>query len=675
MKMSQIEANFRELFKQLRKFPLGGWSPVGYSYATRAELLASSPPAIINNVSCVHGGVLCQYVRGTPADITLADGSTWTAAGPVYFQHCGAYCDGVTDDNTAAQLTLTNHSSIELIGNLAISGGISLIGKYIFGCGRQACSIIGLASLAVSTPLVSLAQQSGISSLTLAYTPAAIALTEVEGQRILLNLGSGATNASRGTSVTDITFRDSGTAIYSDTTPFNVSLRNLYIQGYSFRGWDAPLGTGNTIEGQFYIEGYATAFPAHRADCALNIEKATGKENSGTAINITQLNIHLARVNGPLIRADSITNLTIGATHLENSAMYADNMGLVHAIKSSITFLSLNMQSLGFNTVNPSLFLLGDAGYPVAAGTSQTDKSTITVQRWTCRGLNNPSAILGTWTPTGVRVLNFLYARRVAGALGTYNFIFPEPSQWSVYPLDDNADETDMLNGVWRLFDPAVKLRQSPLRNWVSNATFENWTATTGTSTGAAAVEIATGWNVIALGAAQLTGERISRVAGNGRETYGIRVNNIGFTGNTCFLQHKIPAVLPLSGQVVTLSFEAFAAVAGQQLEDIIMSLDNGAGTPASTFFRVKFGNNYRLQFDTTLKRYEFTFTLPTYTVLDPAAFWNLLFRLNVGAGTLSGTFSIFNVAVQLGNFATRDLDPINATQSGISNPLGSWFA
>lgn len=680
MKMSQIEANFREIFKWIKRVPYDYGALVYYSFTSRAELLASSPPAFINHVSCVHGGVLCQYIRGTPTDITLADGSSWTAAGPVYFQHCGAYCDGSTDDKIAAQLTLTNHRFVELVGDLATSGNLSLIGRYIFGRGRQACSIKGLASMAAATALISLGQQAGIASLTLTYEDTAITLAEVEGERVLLELNSGGTNASRGTSVTDITFRDSGTAVYSDATPFNVSVRNIYIQGYSFRGWDAPLGTGNTVEGQFYIEGYGAAFPAHRADCALNIEKATGKENSGTAINLTQLNIHLARVNGPLIRADSITNLTIGATHIENSAMYADNMGLVHGIKSSITFQSLNMQSLGFNTVNPSLFLLGDAGYPVGAGAEETDVSTITVQRWTCRGLNNPAAILGSWSPTGVRSLDFLYARREPGATGTYHFFMPEPSQWAVYPLDNDPDETDMLNGVWRLFDPAIVLHQSPKRNWVNNGTFETWAATSGTSTGASAVELAHGWNIIALGTASITGQQITRVAGNGRETFGIRVSNVGTTGDTCSLQHKIPAVLPLAGRTMVLSFEAAAAVAGQEIEDIIMSLNNGAGSPSSSFFRIKFGNNFRLQFDTVVQRYEFTFTLPTYTTLDPAAFWDLRLRLNVTTGTREIALDVFNVAVQEGTSATRDLDPVilpvsaggSATWGGITGTLSA---
>lgn len=634
--------------------------------------MSGGPPATGHYLFPTRGAAVIWWnnISGAEDGTTIwAEGLYWVAfkgatavadmlgvlpGGTVRAEHFKAnLIPGVTTMHTAINAALTYAGHVELDGTYAISDNIALSNTYLSAVGQRQATILGLAATSIDTPLVTVTRQGGIEKVGIFYEDAALTFTEGKGERVCIALADGDGNvASKGAFIDKVIVGNCGTGIFSETGSFNISVPNLDILGYTFRAWDAPVGTGNRL-GQIYIEGFAASddHADHIADAAINIEPQAGKSNSGTAGDWGQINIHISKVGSALLKIESLTGLTIGALHMESCVLAATATGAIDLHKTNLKIGSWQPLAIGLNDMtNPALLYLRDGKAPGndAGSASFAESSSVSIGNCSFRALNNPSDIIEGYTPEGLEALSsFLYAKRAPGATGRYDLTFENEPTWVIYPGEDTATERAMTKAFWAGIDPAINLtRIGPqIDNLVLNGGFDNWTSASVSSTGGIEAQGPTNWFAHGVGSATIRMTRVDEPLGS-ETPYHMRFENLATSGAACYVVQRMGEAGTLSGQTCVLSFEAYAATAGQALEDILCSLANAAGTPTATFARVVLGNNARAAFTTTWKRFEFEFVFPTITSLGAGATYDLTFRISGTAGTRESDIHIRKIGL-----------------------------
>ncbi len=628
--------------------------------ATRAELVTwwAANSARVEDGTTMFGGAFAFQASAASTDIS--DMAGVVPFGNVYPDHFTSNATpGTTDMEPAITAALLYSKKVFLRGTVyKCNNEVALTrnGHWLVGISREHSVIEFTSGVDIGTSAITMRRRCRLTSMTVRYADGVVTGGEIEGQRVLVELNNVDFSVTKGAvPVSDVAFGDCGTAVYSDpaATPFNYSIRDVFIGAFSYRGIDVSLGTGASLD-NIYIEGGLV----YTCKNVINIRPPTGNDHISSA-NIGQINIHQVRCSENMINIDRVDTLIIASLHTEATELAGNDTAFMFANRSNVVIGNWKFLHSAIQGDDCSLMLLEDGGMLGGGSEDAIDRSRIVIENLVVRGVNNPNdALFDVPTPyvPGVDVTTgWKWARRVVkvpAVVGEYQVTLGDTPHL-IYGGDVSAAEQEIYRGFASNSDPDVTIIHKDARkNFITNSGMDTWVRNTSSTNGE---EVATGWTIIETGGTLTVSRELA--AWHGQLTPFLNANNIGTEGNAQEIRFTGFNPWELTDQSLVLSFVGVAATAGRHFYDATMVVDDN--NAATSFARIEYGDATEFAFDTTPKRHSITFDAPTATGLTwgAAPFFTIRFRLVNGANSFPGDFSISKVKLEIGKMATLSPD------------------
>lgn len=603
----------------------------GYAIAntmTLAEFFAANAElASLPDGTVIHIGPLGFIKNAASSKIASAPG--WDAMSPVRPEHfADNTVPGTTDMAPAIRAAIAGYRECHFgltsatTNYFCASALGDVIDSKLVGANRDKTIIVFGAAIDPATPAIRLGRRSKITGLTLGYELAALTGTEVENERILVDLGpSGGSLVKAAYGLDDVRLRRCGTGLTSkDNEAFNYSVTNIFIQTFTYKAWVLPVSTGQTID-NIYIENG----PYYECQGAIEMQYLADQKSSGSVSSIGQINIHQCQTHGPLIMADGLDGVTLRAVHCEaNLFLDADGAAFDFA-GANVTFDNLEFIHSGWLAADQRMFMLRQGGqntdvtgYTVKTsrlrinnlwiqGLNQLNEAAYTLP--TSAGFPNPSSITNplAGAPTG-----FKFFGREVGAAGRY---IVEINNFSMHQYADSTYSKDkgFIRAIRANSDEGVTFTSAAsVENFCANGKIKGWLKT---SSAANNDEMAPGW-IIKYSSGTLRGTR-EMATWQGKSIALLRADNTGTTGDYHYVDYVIKDPYRFIGATdMTLSFLAKVGVAAQTINRINLIRDDGAGGTVTETMTL--GSQPELAFDTGLRRHQINFVNPL-TAFSPA--------------------------------------------------------
>lgn len=347
-------------------------------------------------------------------------------------------------------------------GCYKINEPIHLTNQVLYGAGA-AQTIVQSSDTVATDPIVYMGGKAKIEDMELSYPSTSLTGTETIGQRVGVETYDPTSNLAlqRGGRIQNLYIYYVGTGIYDPPTEsmFSVSVQNLEIQDYSYRGIDAE-GADQTgsVWSNIYINDYTgSLFFPNNVDAGFVFGQCTAwgaVNNTGVSeVSIDQLNVEWSEFS-TAVRFCGVEGVHAGTIHLEEDVLRNNYSGAVQWNSSVGSIGSLTLLYMPINVTGWEIFQIGDSNFPPGNAAGNT-LAKLTVGNLFVSGLNDGQLA----TTHGLSSGQYTLAFRPTGVTGPFtvdikNYVwstFQSDSTYYVNPANDPHGEIFMvpeINGI-----------------------------------------------------------------------------------------------------------------------------------------------------------------------------------------------------------------------------------